>query len=132
VLGGAFPGGANQRRWQAGSKIRTGITAPRTTHYDRNFFDPCSAHVFPGTPTDSSQAGWLDLKLIQLPTPWESGIGINDNRDSPSNMATLPGRPYSVTSPGCVYLVPVQASITTQARFFEVHENPRVKTTTFW
>ena len=36
-------------------------------------------------------------------------------------MATLTGSPYSRSSPGCVYLVPVHATIATQAHYFKVH-----------
>jgi hypothetical protein len=42
------------------------------------------------------------------------------------NMATLPGLPYSAANPGCVYLVPVQAFITTQAHFFKLHESRHI------
>ena len=36
-------------------------------------------------------------------------------------MATLPGSPYSRSNPGCVYLVPVHATIATQPHYFAVH-----------
>jgi hypothetical protein len=57
------------------------------THYDRKFFDTDNAHIFSGTLIESRQAGWIELMLIQFAYSW--GIGVNDNRDSPKNMAAL-------------------------------------------
>jgi hypothetical protein len=87
--------------------------------YNPMYFDRDKAIVFPGTSTDSRQAAWLELKLIQL--AFFLGIGINKNRDSPRNMATLPGGDYSDTNLGSAYLVPVHTAITTQDDLFEVH-----------
>jgi hypothetical protein len=90
------------------------------THYNRKYFDTDSAYILPGTLTDSRQAAWLELKLIKC--AYSLGLGVNDNRGSPKNMATLPGSPYSSrSSPGCVYLVPVLPHIATQAHYFAVH-----------
>jgi hypothetical protein len=91
------------------------------THYNPKFFDTDNARVFPGTPTDIRQAGWLELMLIQF--AYSLRIGVNGNRNSPNNMAALSGSPYttSVVNPGCVYLVSVHDFFTTQAHFFEVH-----------
>jgi hypothetical protein len=36
-------------------------------------------------------------------------------------MAVLPGSPYNYAEPGCLYLVPVVGSISTQTNFFAVH-----------
>jgi hypothetical protein len=47
-------------------------------------------------------------------------IGVNKNRDSPYNMACLPGEDYSDTSLGSTYLVPVHTYIITQDALFEV------------
>ena len=38
-------------------------------------------------------------------------------------MATLPGPPYNDAKPGCLYLVPVVATITTQPQYFAVHQS---------
>jgi hypothetical protein len=68
------------------------------------------AIVFPGTFTDSRQAAWLELMLIQL--AFFLGIGVNKKaRNSPRNMATLTGEDYSATSLGSIYLVPVHTYI---------------------
>jgi hypothetical protein len=63
--------------------------------------------------TEHRQAGWLELKLIQY--AYSLGLAVNDNCNSPKNMATLPGSPCSWVNPGCVYLVPVSA---TQTHYF--------------
>jgi hypothetical protein len=89
---------ATQSRWQA-EKFEP--ASRRHAHYDRKFFDTDNAHIFFWHPhIDSRQAGWLELMLIQF--AYSIGIGVNDNRDSPNNMATLPGRSCSWASPGCV------------------------------
>jgi hypothetical protein len=88
-------------------------------HYNPFYFDRDNAIVFPGTFTDSRQAAWLELKLIQI--AFDLGIGVNKKRDSPRNMACLTGKDDSSTNLGCVYLVPVHPYITTQDDFFEVH-----------
>jgi hypothetical protein len=72
------------------------------THYDRKYFDTDSAYIFSGTLIDSRQAGWIELMLIQYAYSLE--LGVNDNRSSANNMATLPGSPYNYAEPGCVYL----------------------------
>jgi hypothetical protein len=72
--------------------------------YNPFYFDRDNAIVFPGTFTDSRQAAWLELKLIQI--AFKLGIGVNKARDSARNMANLPGEDYSSTSLGCVYLLP--------------------------
>jgi hypothetical protein len=48
-------------------------------------------------------------------------IGVNKNRDSPYNMACLPGGNYSETNLGSIYLVPVHTHITTQDDFKKLH-----------
>jgi hypothetical protein len=88
-------------------------------HYNPFYFDRDNAIVFPGTFTDSRQAAWLELMLIQH--AFDLGIGVNKNRNSPRNMATLPGEDCSDTSLGSTYLGPVHTYITTQDDFFEVH-----------
>jgi hypothetical protein len=112
---------ANQSRWQA-AKYEP-ASRPHAL-YDRKFFDTDNAHIFSGTLIDSRQAGWLELMLIQCAC--SLGIGVDDNRDSPRNMTTLTGSPYSWVSPGCVYLVLVHASITTQPHCFKVHESHHI------
>jgi hypothetical protein len=88
--------------------------------YNPMYFDRDKAIVFPGTFTDSRQAAWLELMLIQF--AFFLGIGVNKKaRNSPRNMATLTGEDYSATSLGSIYLVPVHTYITTQDDFFEVH-----------
>jgi hypothetical protein len=64
-------------------------------------------------------AAWFELMLIQF--AFSLDIGVNKNRDSPYNMACLPGGDYSDTSPGSTYLVPVHTHITTQGDFKKVH-----------
>jgi hypothetical protein len=104
---------------KVGGKATKSKRHQNATHYDRKYFDTDSAFVFPGTLTDSRQAAWLELKLIKYASTL--GLGVNDNINSPSNMATLPGSPYSRSNPGCVYLVPVHATIKTKAHYFAVH-----------
>jgi hypothetical protein len=87
--------------------------------YNPLYFNRDNAIVFPGTFTDSRQAAWLELMLMQH--AYDLGIGVNKNRNSPRNMATLTGEDYSSTNLGCIYLVPVHTYITTQDDFFEVH-----------
>jgi hypothetical protein len=87
--------------------------------YNPMYFDRDNAIVFPGTFTDSRQAAWLELMLIQF--SFFLGIGINNNRDSANNMACLPGEDYSDTNLGSIYLVPVHTHITTQDDFKKVH-----------
>ena len=104
---------------KVGGKSKKSKRHHDATHYDRKYFNTDSAFVFPGTLTDSRQAAWLELKLIKY--AYSLGLGVNDNRSSPNNMATLTGSPYSRSNPGCVYLVPVHATIATQPHYFAVH-----------
>ena len=90
-----------------------------TSQYNPRFFNTIKAIVFPGTFTDSRLAAWLELQLIKF--AYDIGIGINNNRDSPYNMANLPGEDYSEANLGCIYLVPVHTYITTQVGFKKVH-----------
>ena len=90
-----------------------------TSQYNPRFFNTSKAIVFAGTFTDSRLAAWLELQLIKF--AYDLGIGVNNNRDSPYNMANLPGADYSETNLGCIYLVPVHSHITTQDDFKEVH-----------
>jgi hypothetical protein len=76
------------------------------TQYNPLYFDTSKAIGFPGTSTDTRQAAWLELMLMQF--AYFLDIGVNKNRDSPYNMACLPGGSYSDASLGFIYLVPVQ------------------------
>ena len=80
--------------------------------YNPVFFDRSKAIVFAGTFTDSRLAAWLELQLIKF--AYDVGIGVNKNRDSPYNMACLPGENYSDTNLGSIYLVPVHTNTTSQ------------------
>jgi hypothetical protein len=93
--------------------------------YNPLYFDTSKAIVFPGTFTDSRQAAWLELMLMQFAYFLE--IGVNKNRDSPYNMAVLTGESYSATNLGFIYLVPVHYHITTQDDFFEVYVSAHSK-----
>ena len=51
---------------KVGGKSKKSKRHHDATHYDRKYYDTDSAFVFPGTLTDSRQAGWLELMLIQF------------------------------------------------------------------
>jgi hypothetical protein len=105
--------------FKVGGKSKGSNRHQDATHYDRKYFDTDNSYIFSGGLVDSRQAAWLELKLVQF--AYSLGLGVNDNRSSPRNMATPTGSPYSWSNPGCVYLVPVHATIATQAHYFAVH-----------
>ena len=55
------------------------------TQYNPLYFNTSKAIVFAGTFTESRLAAWFELKLIQF--AFSLDIGVNNNRDSPYNMA---------------------------------------------
>jgi hypothetical protein len=75
-----------------------------------------------GTKGTSRSLRACNLKLL-IQFAYSLGLGVNDNRGSPRNMAALTGYQYSLSSPGCAYLVPVVGAISTQTNFFAVHES---------
>jgi hypothetical protein len=105
--------------FKVGGKSKSSNRHQDATHYDRKYFDTDNSYIFFGGLVDSRQAAWLELMLIQF--AYSLKLGVNDNRSSPRNMATLTGSPYSWSNPGCVYLVPVHATISTQTHYFAVH-----------
>jgi hypothetical protein len=107
--------------FKAGGKKKRSNRHRDATHYDRRYYDRASAYIFSGNLIDSRQAAWLELMLIKY--AYSLGLGVNDNRGSARNMATLPGSPYNDAKPGCLYLVPVVATITTQPQYFAVHQS---------
>jgi hypothetical protein len=111
--------------FKVGGKKKSTNRHHDATHYDHKYFDTVSAYIFSGNLIDSRQAGWLELMLIKY--AYSLGLGVNDNRSSPRNMAVLPGKPYNYAEPGCLYLVPVVVAITTQPQYFAVHESYHVK-----
>jgi hypothetical protein len=68
-----FPG----KLAKIGGKQKRSNRPHGASHYSSVFFDTSISHVFPGTLTDSRQAGWLELMLIQF--AHSLGIGVNDN-----------------------------------------------------
>ena len=81
-----------QNRRQAGN---LDTASRRPAKHNPLYFDTSKAIVFAGTFTESRLAAWLELKLIQF--AFSLDIGVNNNRDSPYNMACLPGENYSET-----------------------------------
>jgi hypothetical protein len=107
------------RLCKIGGKQESQLRHHNADQYNPLYFDTSKAIVFAGTFTESRLAAWLELMLIKF--AFSLGIGGNKNRNSPNNMACLPGENYSETNLGCIYLVPVHTYITTQDDFFEVH-----------
>jgi hypothetical protein len=106
---------------KVGGKLKTSDRHHDATHYDRKYYDTDSAQrlCFSWNPHRQQASSVARAQVDSV--CYSLGLGVNDNRSSPKNMATLTGSPYSRSNPGCVYLVPVHATIATQAHYFKVH-----------
>jgi hypothetical protein len=102
--------------FKVGGKSKSSLRHRDATHYARRYYDTASAYIFSDILIDSRQAAWLELELMKY--AYSKGYGVNDNRSSPRNMAVLTGSPYNYGRPGCLYLVPVVATITSQSQYF--------------
>jgi hypothetical protein len=110
--------------FKVGGKTTSSLRHRDATHYARRYYNTASAYIFSGILIDSRQAAWLELELMKY--AYFKGYGVNHNRSSPRNMAVLPGSPYNYGRPGCLYLVPVVATITSQTQYFTEHVSHHV------
>jgi hypothetical protein len=87
------------------------------------YFDRDKAIFSPGTSTDSRQAAWLELMLIQF--AFFLGIGVSASIRPATRPEIWPRSQVRITATPAlvapIYLVPVHTYITTQDDFFEVH-----------